>query len=219
MPAAFAVSSSRISVAALALTALLAAGAQACSGDDASPVAGSDDAGSSSDAASTSDGGGGGGGDAAPGDGGGGDAPANATCNDLTPATAVPVHAAGGDPPAALGGTVADGTYHVVAATFYTGAIDAGGVSLGTSDSRMRITGTTVQVATTSKGAVKTETDTFTFAGDTLTIAPTCPAGAKGGTAKFSALGPDAGADLPKGGFEFHVSQNGATGVLRMALE
>ncbi len=125
-----------------------------------------------SDAEAATDGGGGAvrdgamGQDAPPGD-------AATTCNTLSNvASTVSFEQVAQDPPQPQGGTIADGTYTLTAATIYTGPGGPTGAS-GSSKVTVQISGTTIQVVT--DGSPPTKTVTLATSGSTLTASDTCP--------------------------------------------
>ncbi len=203
---------------ALVLLAPLALAVPACSGDDSSTTSSGDDGGSSEASGGGQDGGGGGGDSGGGTDSGGGDA-APTVCNNLTPATPVPIMVRHDTIPTPAGGSISDGTYAVAAAGIYLGAADAGVSTVGTTDTKMQVQGTTVNVTQTSNGKVTTETDTFTVSGTSLTITPTCPSGRTGTSAGFTARTANADAGIPNGGFDLIVTTKGVTAVLTLAKQ
>lgn len=198
----------------LALLTPLALTAPACSGDDSSPNS-TDDGGAGDDGATGSDSGSDGQADA-------GQDSGSVTCNALAPSTTpVTVFVMPGTAPTAMGGALADGTYVVQEATVYGPVSDAGdgGVPAGTTDLVIKVEGNTINIAQTSKGELKTETDTVTISGNTLNFTPTCPSGKSSGSAQFSVLPADADAGVPKGGFLLISSEGGATGVVKLVAQ
>jgi hypothetical protein len=98
---------------------------------------------------------------------------AGPTCNALpNAAPPVTVTEIASQPPAAQGGTIADGTYFLTSATIYTGEGGATG-SVGSGQSTVTISGTTVQMATS--GEPTTRTVTLITNGTTFTATDTCP--------------------------------------------
>jgi hypothetical protein len=155
---------------------VLALVAPACSSSSSSST--QSDGGRSSDAvseASSKPEGAAGGGDDAAGsaapDGSGDDGPTvcNTLVNSGQPVTAMQVAS---DPPAAQGGTPANGTYLLTSETIYTGAGGATGPS-GTQRITIQIQGSTVQVSKNT--SPPTSTYDLTTTGTTYTAAGECP--------------------------------------------
>ena len=129
--------------------------------DDAAfqPDAGTEDAGSSAEASSAPD---------AFSEGG-----TTVACNTLAnTAKPVTVQQLAEDPPAPLGGTIADGTYDLTGVAIYTGPDGPSGPT-GTAQTTIEITGSTVEVANT--GTPPTRTTSLSTSGTTFTSTDTCP--------------------------------------------
>jgi hypothetical protein len=146
-----------------ACTALLAA----CSSSSVSATDGGDDGGTDAADASFSD-------TVAPADAPAdtiGDAPA--VCNTLVDvAPVVTVTQVASDPPAPLGGTIADGTYAMTDVTIYTGPQGPTGPT-GSAQTTIQVSGSTVQVV--SSGAPPTRTVTLAISGSAFTSTDSCP--------------------------------------------
>jgi hypothetical protein len=98
---------------------------------------------------------------------------AGAICNTLAnTAATVTTQQVASDPPAPEGGTVADGTYTLTQVDIYTGPNGPAGPS-GTAQTTLKISGSTVQVA--SSGQPTTRTVDLATSGTSFTSTDTCP--------------------------------------------
>lgn len=152
----------------------LAAGCSSSSGGTSPLDAGSDHDGGAGpvDGATNEDGGSSGEDSAA-------DAPADApgeaatACNMLAnSAQAITYSQVSQNPPTPQGGTMADGTYAMTAATIYTGPNGPSGPS-GMSQTTIQVTGSTIQIV--SNGQPPTRTVTLATSGTSFTATDTCP--------------------------------------------
>lgn len=98
-----------------------------------------------------------------------GAAACNALTNAASPVTGTEVAQ---NPPTLVGGTIVDGTYFLTALTTYTGPQGPTGSS-GMSQTTIKISGGTIQVA--ANGTPATRNATLTTTGDQFTSTDTCP--------------------------------------------
>jgi hypothetical protein len=94
-------------------------------------------------------------------------------CNTLAnTAMPVTVQQLAEDPPAPLGGTVADGKYDLTGVAIYTGPDGPSG-STGSAQTTIEISGSTIEVSST--GEPPTRTTSLSTSGTTFTSTDTCP--------------------------------------------
>ena len=97
-------------------------------------------------------------------------------CNALTNAApVVTLSEIAGEPPRAQGGTIADGSYVMQPAAYYTGQGGASGPGPTTSQVTIEVSGDTVQVVSSSGGTTSHLTVTIGTEGPSLTYADVCP--------------------------------------------
>jgi len=98
-------------------------------------------------------------------------------CNDLVNnAPAVTLVAIADSPPAALGGTLVDGTYWLTGFNVFTGPGGTTDLSTFTANATFVLSGTTMQqVLSSNGGAEKRYTSTVSTSGTTLYATDTCP--------------------------------------------
>jgi hypothetical protein len=108
-------------------------------------------------------------------------------CNALVNvAPAVDAMQVAAEPPAATGGAVPNGTYHLVDLTIYTGAGGAAGAIPLAVRQTVAIHGASADVITDVGGAPRAQSSTFVTAGITVTTAGTCPTADPPETGQYS---------------------------------
>jgi hypothetical protein len=104
---------------------------------------------------------------------------ATGACNTLAnSAETLSLPLVGQAPPAAQGGTIADGTYVMQSAAVYTGSGGASGATSTTTQVTIEVHAGTVQVVSTSGGTTTHLTVTIATSGTALTYTDTCPVSA-----------------------------------------